>query len=165
MQRAEQIQSLHRSFTRLEKFFNQLMRQQFSCCSITVQQWYTLEALMDGPKTMNELAAQVALHQSTMTRIVEKLEKQAFVTRTRKTANQRTVEVRITASGGEICIAMDKQCAQMTADLLDLLPSDRQAGVVEAVETFTRLLDPADEAFQQVLRNCCNCNCIPGDEK
>ena len=165
MQRAEQIQSLHQSFTRLEKFFNLLMRQQFACCSVTVQQWYTLKALMDGPRTMNELAAEVALHQSTMTRIVEKLEKQGFVTKTRKAANQRTVEVRITASGKEICMAMDKQCAQMTADLLDLLPSDRQANVVEAVETFTRLLDPADEAFQQVLRNCCNCNCIPGDEK
>ncbi len=59
---------------------------------------------------------------------------------------------------------MDKQCAQMTADLLDVLPSNRQATIVEAVETFTRLLDPADEAFQQVLRNCCNCNCIPGDK-
>jgi len=165
MQRAEQIQSLHRSFTRLEKFFKQLMRQQFACCSITVQQWYTLEALMDGPKTMNELAAQVALHQSTMTRIVEKLEKQVFVTRTRKTANQRTVEVRITASGKEICIAMDKQCAQMTADLLDLLPRERRTYVVDALEMFTRLLDPGDEAFQQVLHNCCNCNCIPGDAK
>ncbi len=165
MQRAEQIQSLHQSFTRLEKFFNQLMRQQFACCSITVQQWYTLKALMDGPRTMNELAAEVALHQSTMTRIVEKLEKQAFVTKTRKAANQRIVEVQISESGKEICIAMDKQCAQMTADLLDLLPSDRQAAVVEAVETFTSLLDPADEAFQQVLRNCCNCNCTQGDEK
>ncbi len=165
MHRAEQIQSLHQSFTRLQKFFNQLMRQQFACSPITVQQWYALEALMDAPKTMNELAAQVALHQSTMTRIVEKLEKQAFVTRTRKTANQRTVEVRITAAGGEICIAMDKQCAQMTADLLDLLPRERRTYAVDALEMFTRLLDPADEAFQQVLRNCCNCNSIPGDEK
>ena len=165
MKRGEQIQSLHQSFTRLEKFFNQLMRQQFSCCAITVQQWYALEALMDGPRTMNELAVEVALHQSTMTRIVDKLVKQGFATKTRKAANQRAVEVRITASGKEICIAMDKQCAQMTADLLDLLPSDRQANVVEAVETFTNLLDPTDEAFQQVLRNCCNCNCVPGDEK
>ncbi len=165
MQRAEQVQSLRRSFTRLEKFFNQLMRQQFACCSITVQQWYTLEALMDGPRTMNELAAQVALHQSTMTRIVEKLEKQGFATKTRKAENQRTVEVRITASGREICMAMDKQCAQMTADLLDLLPRERRTYAVDALEMFTSLLDPADEAFQQVLRNCCNCNCIPGDEK
>ena len=38
MQRAKQIQSLRKSFTRPEKFFNQLMRQQFACCSITVQQ-------------------------------------------------------------------------------------------------------------------------------
>ncbi len=165
MQRAEQIQSLHQSFTRLEKFFNQLMRQQFACCSITVQQWYALEALMDGPKTMNELAAEVALHQSTMTRIVEKLEKQAFVTKTRRAANQRIVEVQISESGREICIAMDKQCALMTADLLDLIPRERRTYAVDALEMFTSLLDPADEAFQQVLRNCCNCNCIPGDEK
>ncbi len=165
MKRGEQIQSLRQSFTRLEKFFNQLMRQQFACCPITVQQWYALEALMDGPRTMNELAAEVALHQSTMTRIVDKLVIQSFASKTRKAANQRTVEVRISESGKEICLAMDKQCAQMTADLLDLLPSDRQANVVEAVETFSRLLDPANEAFQQVLRNCCNCNCVPGDEK
>ena len=165
MKRGEQIQSLRQSFTRLEKFFNQLMRQQFSCCAITVQQWYALEALMDGPRTMNELAAEVALHQSTMTRIVEKLVKQGYATKTRKAENQRIVEVRISDSGKEICLAMDKQCAQMTADLLDLLPSDRQANVVEAVETFSRLLDPTDEAFQQVLRNCCNCNCTQGDEK
>ncbi len=165
MQRTEQIQSLHQSFTRLEKFFSQLMRQQFSCCSVTVQQWYTLKALMDGPRTMNELAAEVVLHQSTMTRIVEKLVKQGVATKTRKAANQRIVEVQISESGKEICIAMDKQCAQMTADLLDLLPSDRQANVVEAVETFSRLLDPTNEAVQQVLANCCNCNCIPGDAK
>lgn len=165
MQRSEQIQSLHQSFTRLEKFFNQLMRQQFACCSVTVQQWYTLKALMDGPRTMNKLAAEVALHQSTMTRIVDKLVKQGFATKTRKAANQRTVEVRITASGKEICLAMDKQCAQMTADLLDLLPRERQTYAVDALEMFTNLLDPADEAFQQVLRNCCNCNCMPGDEE
>lgn len=165
MKRAEQIQSLHQSFTRLEKFFNQLMRQQFACCSVTVQQWYTLKALMDGPRTMNELAAEVALHQSTMTRIVEKLEKQGLATKTRKAANQRIVEVRITASGKEICLAMDKQCAQMTADLLDLLPRERRTYAVDALEMFTSLLNPADEAFQQVLRNCCNCNCTPGDEK
>ncbi len=165
MQRAEQIQSLRRSFTRLEKFFNQLMRQQFSCCPITVQQWYALEALMAGPRTMNELAAQVALHQSTMTRIVGKLEKQGFVTKTRKAANQRIVEVRISEPGREICTAMDQQCARMTADLLNLLPRERRTYAVDALEMFTSLLDPADEAFQQVLRNCCNYNCIQEDEE
>jgi DNA-binding MarR family transcriptional regulator len=104
---------------------------------------------------MNALAAQVALHQSTVTRIVEKLEKQGFATRTRKAANQRSVEVRITESGRKTYAWMDGQCSQMTSDLLDLLPSERQGSIVEAMEEFSKLLDPSNQAFQEVLRRCC----------
>lgn len=155
MERSEQIQSLRKSFSRLERFFSQLMREQFSCCGATVQQWNCLEVLLDGPKSMNSLAAEVALHQSTVTRIVEKLEKQGFATRTRKAANQRSVEVRITESGREMYAWMDRQCSQMTSDLLDLLPSERHESIVEAMEEFSKLLDPSKQAFQEVLKKCC----------
>jgi len=155
MERTEQIRSLRQSFSRLERFFSQLMREQFSCCGATVQQWNCLEVLLDGPKSMNVLAAEVALHQSTVTRIIEKLEKQGFVTRTRKEGNQRSVEVRITESGKSMYTWMDGQCSQMTSDLLDLLPSDRQPAIVEAMEEFSKLLDPSNEAFQKVLKRCC----------
>jgi DNA-binding MarR family transcriptional regulator len=155
MERSEQIRSLSRSFSRLERFFSQLMREQFSCCGATVQQWNCLEILLDGPKSMNALAAEVALHQSTVTRIVAKLEKQGFAMRTRKAANQRSVEVRITKSGREMYTWMDGQCSQMTSDLLDLPPSERQASIVEAMEEFSKLLDPNNQAFQEVLKKCC----------
>ena len=155
MERSEQIRSLRQSFSRLERFFGQLMREQFSCCGATVQQWNCLEVLLDGPKSMNTLAAEVALHQSTVTRIVEKLEKQGFAKRTRKASNQRSVEVRITESGRGMYAWMDGQCSQMTADLLDLLPSERQASTVEAMEDFSKLLDPSNQAFQEVLKKCC----------
>ena len=156
MKRSEQIRSLRQSFSRLERFFSQLMREQFSCCGATVQQWNCLEALLDGPKSMNALAAEVALHQSTVTRIVEKLEKQAFASRTRKAGNQRSVEVRITESGRGVYMWMDGQCAQMTSDLLDLLPSKRQGSIVEAMEEFSKLLDPSNQAFQKILKRCCD---------
>jgi hypothetical protein len=65
MERKEQIRSLRQSFSRLERFFSQLMREQFSYCGTTVQQWYCLEVLLDGPKSMAILAGEVALHQST----------------------------------------------------------------------------------------------------
>lgn len=165
MKRPEQIRSLRHSFSRLERFFSLLMREQFSCCGATVQQWNCLEALLGGPKSMNALAAEVALHQSTVTRIVEKLERQGFATRTRKTANQRSVEVRITESGREMYASMDRQCSQMTSDLLDLIPSERQASTVEAMEEFSKLLDPSNEAFQKVLEKCCQqgeCNLEQG---
>ncbi|MHC4193222.1 MAG: MarR family winged helix-turn-helix transcriptional regulator [Planctomycetota bacterium] len=155
MERNEQIQSLRRSFTRLEQFFSLLMREQFSCCPVTVQQWYALEALADGPKSMNALAADVALHQSTLTRIVEKLEKQAFVRRTRKPGNQRSVEVEITDAGRQMCEFMDRQCEQMTGDLLDMIPEEKQASTVEAMEMFSSLLDPESPSFRQVHERCC----------
>ncbi len=155
MKRSEQTQSLRQSFSRLERFFSQLMREQFSGCGATVQQWNCLEVLLDGPKSMNALAAQVALHQSTVTRIVEKLEKRGLASRTRKAGNQRSVEVQITASGKKMYAWMDGQCAQMTSDLLDLLPKTRQASIVEAMEEFSKLLDPGNQAFQEVLKRCC----------
>jgi len=171
MKRSEQIQSLRKSFSRLERFFSQLMREQFSCCGATIQQWYCLEALIEGSKSMNTLAAEVALHQSTVTRIVEKLEKQGFATRTRKEGNQRSVEVQITKSGKDMCKWMDGQCSQMTSDLLDLLPRERQALIVEAMDEFSKLLDPSNKAFQEVLKKCCeqetccNLNELKGDKK
>jgi DNA-binding MarR family transcriptional regulator len=155
MERSEQIRILRKSFSRLERFFSQLMREQFSCCGATVQQWNCLEVLLEGPKSMNALAAEVALHQSTVTRIVEKLEKQGFATRTRKAANQRSVEVRITESGREMYTWMDGQCSHMMSDLLDLLPSERHVSIVEAMDEFSKLLDPSNQAFQEVLKKCC----------
>jgi DNA-binding MarR family transcriptional regulator len=89
------------------------MRAQFFCGPVTVQQCYTLEALNDGPKSMSALAAEVALHQSTLTRIVEKLEKQNLLVRRRKENNQRTVEVQITNAGKQVHALLEAQSSQM----------------------------------------------------
>ena len=154
MQNKDLIERSYRSFTRLARFFNQLMRQQLFCGPVTVQQCYTLEALMDGPKSMNALAAEVALHQSTLTRIVKKLEKQNFAIRTRKADNQRTVEVQITGAGKQTYQLLTKQSAQMISALLDLIPQDRRVPVVNAMEELANLLDPQNEAFQKLLEGC-----------
>jgi DNA-binding MarR family transcriptional regulator len=148
------VEKTYRSFTRLARFFNQLMRQQLFCGPVTVQQCYTLEVLMDGPRTMNALAAEVALHQSTLTRVVEKLEKQNFAIRSRKADNQRKVEVRITESGRQTYLFLKNQGAQMISALLELIPKDRRAPVVESMEELANLLDPQNEAFQKLLEDC-----------
>lgn len=156
MERAELVQRSCRSFTRLARFINQLMREQLaSCCPITVRQCYTLEALMAGPKTMKILAAEVAIHQSTLTRIVEKLEKQDLVRRTRKPGNQRSVDVQITDAGKEMYLHLDAVCFHLCSDLLAMIPEDRQVSVVESMEVLADLLNPQNEAFQALLKRCC----------
>ena len=149
------------AFTRLARFFNKLMREQLMCGPVTVQQCYTLEALVDSPKTMNELAAEVALHQSTLTRVVEKLEKQNLVQRRRPADNQRSVEVRITEAGKQTYSFLDHASSQMISDLLDHIPKERQAEVVEAMEELANLLNPNNEAFQKLLKGC-RCNIPQG---
>jgi DNA-binding MarR family transcriptional regulator len=148
------VKRSRQSFTRLARFFNQLMREQLTCGPVTVQQCYTLEALADGPLSMKELAAEVALHQSTLTRVVEKLEKQKLVQRTRKSDNQRSVEVRLTDAGRQTYVFLDAAGSQMISDLLDLIPTKRRVAVVDAMDELANLLNPSNEDFQKLLQGC-----------
>jgi DNA-binding MarR family transcriptional regulator len=161
MNRKQLIERSRQSFTRLARFINQLMREQLFCGPVTVQQCYTLEALMTGPKSMKNLAAEVALHQSTLTRVVEKLERQNLVHRKRNPNNQRSVEVQITEAGKQTYLFLEKVSTQMISDLLELIPSDRQVSVVEAIEELANLLDPDNAAFQKLLQGC-RCNIYEG---
>jgi DNA-binding MarR family transcriptional regulator len=154
MERQHLVERSRQSFTRLARFINQLMRAQLFCGPVTVQQCYTLEALIDGPKSMSALAAEVALHQSTLTRIVEKLEKQNLLIRKRKENNQRTVEVQITEAGKQVHALLEAQSSQIISQLLDLIPSNRRATVVQSMEELANLLDPENEAFQNLLKVC-----------
>jgi DNA-binding MarR family transcriptional regulator len=148
------VKRSRQSFTRLVRFFNQLMREQLVCGPVTVQQCYTLEALRDGPLSMKNLAAEVALHQSTLTRVVEKLEKQDLVQRSRKSDNQRSVEVRLTDAGRQTYVLLDAAGSQMVSDLLDLIPTERRVAIVDAMEELANLLNPNNKDFQKLLQGC-----------
>ncbi len=165
MEQSQLVQRSRRSITRLARFTDQLLRGQFSGCPVTVQQCYTLEALMDGPKPMRALASEVAIHQSTLTRIVEKLENRGLVKRTRKADNQRSVEVQITDAGQETYRYQDGLCSEMISSLLDMIPSERQVTVIESIETLANLLDPQTEAFKRLLAECCGGSCETEDEE
>ena len=106
---------------------------------------------MDGPKSMKSLAAEVAMHQSTLTRMVEKLKEQGLVRRTRKEDNQRSVEVQLTDAGKQTYLFLDAAGSQMISDLLDLIPKNRQVAIVDAMEELANLLNPNNEAFQKLL--------------
>ena len=148
------VKRSRQSFTRLARFFNQLMREQLGCGPVTVQQCYTLEALTNGPLSMKNLAAEVALHQSTLTRVVEKLEKQNLVQRTRIPDNQRSVEVRLTDAGQQTYLFLDAAGSQMISGLLDLIPNERRSAIVDAMEEVANLLNPNNDDFQKLLQRC-----------
>jgi DNA-binding MarR family transcriptional regulator len=103
---------------------------------------------------MSALAAEVFLHQSTLTRIVQELEKQNLLIRRRKKTNQRSVEVQITEAGKQVHALLESQSSQMISELLKLIPQNRRVAVVESMEELANLLDPGNESFQQLLKGC-----------
>lgn len=153
----------YRAFTRFSRFINQLMRARCFGETITVQQCYTLEALMEGKKSMKNLASQVSLHQSTLTRVVEKLEKQNFVRRCRKENDQRTVEVEISDLGKQTYSRLERQTLEMIPILMNGISEQGQIEIVEALETLAEILNPENEKFHSLLeghKNVCKTKAI-----
>jgi DNA-binding MarR family transcriptional regulator len=139
---------------RLSRFTNRLQRTQLACGPVTVQQCYTLEALMGGPLSMKTLAEQVAMHQSTLTRIVEKLEAKALVVRKRRSDNQRVVEVTLSEQGRELYAQLDQASSNMIGRVLGLVSPRDQASALRGLEVLCNLLDPGNTAAQALIAEC-----------
>lgn len=162
MDQKELSKRTYGAFTLLSRRVNWLMRQQLATCPITVQQCYTLEALVKGPKSMTELSSDLALHQSTLTRIVEKLENQGMINRMRKPENQRKVEVRITEQGKEIYQQLYNGSMQTITTLMNQIPEEQRETIVAAMETFLSVIDPENKSFQALLQTCCAGETVQG---
>jgi DNA-binding MarR family transcriptional regulator len=151
----KQVLSARRSFTRLARFFSQLLREQLTCGPLTIQQFYTLEVLDGGPLPMRDLAGQAGMHQSTMSRVVDRLERDGYVARKRDSRKKRLVEVSLTGEGRKLYRYLDRECKGVTSELLESLPADRRKECVDALDILAKSVDPDNERFRTILRGCC----------
>jgi len=103
---------------------------------------------------MNKLADEVALHQSTLTRVVEKLEEKGFVARARPGDNQRVVNVALTDSGRALFLQIEAASTQMIAQIVALVNPAERAAVVRGLEVLCDLLDPQNSRVQKIIAGC-----------
>jgi DNA-binding MarR family transcriptional regulator len=144
-----------RAFTRLARLVNKFMRDQLACGPITMQQCYALEALVAGPRTMGELADDVALHQTTITRIVARLERLGYISRVRPEHDQRRVDVCLTPSGEALWRVLDAESHRIVGAMLDALPADRRRPIIDAVATLADAFEADNPTFAAILEGCC----------
>jgi DNA-binding MarR family transcriptional regulator len=104
-----------------------------------------LKTLGDGPRRITELAELEGLAQPTITILINQLEKQGLVTRTRQSGDGRVVLVHVTTSG---TAALEQYRARLLAVLSGYLAeiSDEQ---VEALATATETLAQLVGVLQQ----------------
>ena len=149
------VRRARRALTRLARFTNRLQRTQLSCGPVTVQQCHTLEALTNGPLPMKRLADEVALHHSTLTRVVEKLEEKGLVARARPPSNQRVVIISLTDGGRALFAQIDAASNQMIARIIALIDPAERNSAVRGLEVLCDLLNPQNATAQQIIGGCC----------
>jgi len=134
---------------RMIRVFQLFERDQIKVHGFTTSQYYCLSALVQyGPLTMNELSRKVNLKTSTMTRVVDKLVRDAYIERLRDENDRRIVTVSLTEKGKQDTMVVSDSVNQYYKRILNHLPKNK---VDEVIESTNLLLD----AFENANPECC----------
>lgn len=100
----------------------------------------------DG-QTLGQLAKALHLEPATLSPLVKRLETSGLVTRSRRPADERAVEIRLTPAGRELRVKAEEVPVKVIAELGWTLPE------LEALkDTLTRLLDDSTTARTEGVR-------------
>ncbi len=109
-------------------------RADVSCCGVTVAQAAALEALSGhGPMRLSDLGKRLGIAPSTLTRNLERLIDGGLVTRTADARDARAARVRLTAAGRGAARGVATQEEGFAQQVLDRIPSERRALVIESL--------------------------------
>lgn len=135
-------QRLQRAIAGLLRRFEYRDRSEICCHGISVSQCHTLEAAVEqGLPTMGELAAQLFVSMSTMTRIVDGLERQGLVERRLDERDRRAWRVVPTAAGRALADRIRGELAAGAAEVLARIEEGNRDSIIFAVEELARAVD------------------------
>jgi DNA-binding MarR family transcriptional regulator len=127
---------------RLQRDLECCDRALVGCCGLTVAQSYALLALQElGSATMNEFAAEMRLHGTTMTRMVDALIEKGMVERRPDPDDRRIVRVALTHSGQEMAGKLQESKRRLLASALAEIPAAEQGMLLRALERMAELVE------------------------
>jgi len=139
-------EELHAAVSELVRVYQFRDRDKICCYDVSVTQCYALEVLAEnGPMRSLALAEQLRLDKSTVTRVVDALERKGYVERKREAEDSRALALAITASGRALYLKIHGELIDQQAELLaDLDPDVRKA----AADLIRRLARAAEARFK-----------------
>ena len=125
----EEAVRLYGALSELVRVYQFRDRDRICCHDISVTQCYAMEALVRlGPRTLNELAAELYLDKSTASRVVTTLERKGYVARQTHPRDRRSILIDLTATGRRLHSRIEKDLIEETRQLLkDFEPAVRDA--------------------------------------
>lgn len=130
-----------RDFRRILRRFERLTNLQLkTCCSyVTLAQCIVLlEIEENGRLNMGQLASQLRLDNSTLSRTIDGLVKRGLVERLQDDHDRRVVEIRLSAEGNSVCRTIHKDNDAYCRRVLTKIPPSKRETVVRNFETLVQ---------------------------
>jgi DNA-binding MarR family transcriptional regulator len=109
-------------------------RADVACCGVTVAQAAALEALAaEGPMRLSDLGRRLGIAPSTLTRNLARLEASGLVEREADPEDGRSSRVALTRPGRAGARAVGSREEEFARQVLDRIPAERRAVVVESL--------------------------------
>ena len=107
---------------------------------LTASEINALANLADGRgRTVSELGAAVGTRPTTLTSVLDRLERRGHITRGTRPGDRRAVLVELTSSGQRAATTIRKAIADLEHRALDGLPHDAIAGLHAALQALTEV--------------------------
>jgi DNA-binding MarR family transcriptional regulator len=143
------IDEVGQMIQRLVRVIQLFERDQIKIYGFTSSQFNTLlEINKAGSLTMNELSDKMNLNTSTMTRILDNLVRDKYISRDRDEADRRIVVVSLTENGKEVSLKLRSSVNLYYKKIIENIPE----GQVDSVLNSVNILQ---EAFEKANPNCC----------
>ncbi|WP_243108127.1 MarR family transcriptional regulator [Clostridium sp. JN-9] len=131
-----------RLFFEVNKNFKHCMRKNFGIGGLTIPQTLVVFTLFkSGEMKISELSKKVNLSNSTVSGIVDRLEKQGMVERTRSEEDRRTVFVSVTEKFKEVHKGFHKEIEKNFEDSLSSGTPEELEKVIEGLNILKRILN------------------------
>lgn len=113
--------------------------------SLSLSEIYALSILAErAPLSQQELSAALALEKSSVSRLVQQLERQGWVRRERDVRDSRLRLLRLTDEGAQVAEQLQRHMSAAHATLFARLTSHEQAALLEGLTALRRAMQAPD---------------------
>ena len=137
---AEIVQGLRRIVKALQTY-SQDVRNAYG---LTGPQLWALKTLAHGPMSAGRLAAALAVHQSSVSILIDRLEKRGLVRRNRGRLDHRVVEMELTKRGAALAADAPEAAQGRLLHALEGMPPRQVRSIRHAVDRLVQAMEATD---------------------
>jgi DNA-binding MarR family transcriptional regulator len=135
------VRAFRKRLRELEREVELALSDQTSCCGVTPAQCHLLLAVEEaGETSAAELAAELELDASTLSRSVDGLAKAGLLLRKEDPGNRRRQLLSLSAKGRAKAESINERCDRFYAELLGAMPAKDAKAIAEAMPLFVESL-------------------------